>query len=99
MPQAAQVADAPRVILPLRASTNPSEPALSVTIPSGPPSDTDSFDSSISLVDAPSSPMSDDIESYYQEIREQARPTAASVRPAQEADYVMLYDSSSSESD
>ena len=98
MPQAAHVAGAPRVVLPPRAATNLSEPTLSITIPSGPPSETDSFESSISLVDAPSSPISDDIESYYREVREHAaatRPTAPPAGPVREGDYVMLFDSSS----
>ena len=102
MPQAAQVDDAPRVVLPPRLATNPSEPTLSVTIPSGPPSETDSFESSISLVDAPESPISEELEAYYREVREHAvvvAPPAIVLRPVHEGDYVMLYDSSSSESD
>jgi len=99
MPQAAQDADGPRVVLPPRTGTAPSEPTLSVTMPSSPHSDTDSFDSSISLVDAPSSPISDDLEEYFREVREHvSRPTATAQR-AQEPEYVMLYDSASSESD
>ncbi|KZT72898.1 hypothetical protein DAEQUDRAFT_754913 [Daedalea quercina L-15889] len=101
MPQAAEIDNAPRVVLPSRAVTDASGPTLSATLPSGPPSETDSFDSSLSLVDAPSSPVSitDDIEAYYAEIREHVSRPMATARPLQEPEYVMLYDSASSESD
>lgn len=65
---------------------------LSVTIPSGPPSDSGSFDSSISLVDAPTSPISDDDEAVYEDSRSHVTPPSARV---QDVEYVMLYESSS----
>ncbi|KAH9837268.1 uncharacterized protein C8Q71DRAFT_757514 [Rhodofomes roseus] len=100
MPQAAQsqIADAPRVLPPRTTTTAPSEPA-SATLPSSPLSDTDSFDSSISLVDAPSSPISDDFEEYFRELRGHVSRPEAAARRALEPEYVMLYDSASSESD
>lgn len=69
----------------------------STTVPSSPASDDGSFDSSMSLIDAPSSPSIEglDDEDIFQDSREIV------VSPANEAshdiEYVVLYDTSSSE--
>ncbi|GBE77445.1 hypothetical protein SCP_0103200 [Sparassis crispa] len=72
--------------------------SLSVTIPSGPTSDSGSFDSSASLIDAPSSPFSDDDDdAVYEDSR--SHDIVSPAQPRQETEYVMLYESSSSEED
>ncbi|KAH9951018.1 hypothetical protein B0H21DRAFT_685870 [Amylocystis lapponica] len=71
-------------------------PALSVTIPSGPPSEDGSFSSSISLVDLPS-PTSDDDDEVYEDSRSRLVGSQEEQQQVREVEYVMLYDSASSE--
>jgi len=80
-----------------RATTVESIHALSTTLPSGSLSEDGSFDSSISLIDAPVSPVSDDEddEAMYEDSRSHVGPSP--VEDVQEIEYVLLYDSSSSE--
>lgn len=66
----------------------------SITIPSAPSS---IGGSSISLLDAVSSTSSDDDDAMYEDSRSQEVPTPEA--PVQDAEYVMLFDSSSSEDD
>ena len=70
--------------------------ASSITIPSAPPSDDGSFESSISLIDAPSSPSIADDDAIYEASRSQVQATTGD-RP-RDLEYVVLYDTSSSSS-
>ncbi|GJE89466.1 ZZ-type zinc finger-containing protein [Phanerochaete sordida] len=79
------------------ARTHPSESAPATTVPSSPLSDDGSFDSSLSLIDAPSSPS---IASADDEIFQDSRSAvdAASLADAaRDMEYVVLYDTTSSE--
>lgn len=97
MPQPAQESTAPLGLARERTETIDSAPTLSVTLPSIPPSETGSFDSSISLVDAPVSPLDDDDddEAIYEDSR--SHVVVSPVQRVQEVEYVLLYDSASSE--
>jgi len=98
MPQPAQERTAPLGEARERDDTIDSAHTLSATLPSTPPSETDSFDSSISLVDAPVSPLDDDDdddEAIYEDSR--SHVVISPVQRVQEVQYVLLYDSSSSE--
>lgn len=69
----------------------------STTVLSGPPSDDGSFDSSMSLIDAPSSPSIegiDDDEDLFQDSRE---IVVSPIDAPRDIEYVVLYDTSSSE--
>lgn len=66
----------------------------SVTAPSGALSDDGSFDSSISLIDVPSSPSANDDDDLYQDSRTHI---TSPVGRSNEVEYVVLYDTSSSE--
>lgn len=68
--------------------------APSTTVPSSPLSDDGSFDSSLSLIDAPSSPS---IASADDEIFQDSREAASPVDPTRDMEYVVLYDTTSSE--
>jgi next to BRCA1 gene 1 protein len=82
-----------------RASANISVPGTSISIPSTPPSDDGSFDSSISLINIPSSPsINDEDDEDYQDSRSRLASVATS--PAileRDLEYVVLYDTSSEE--
>ena len=87
---------APSLATGTRVSGEASAPTF--TNPSGPVSDDGSLDSSISLVDMPSSPsspssLSDD--EIYEDSRTHLVPTAVSAHPG-DVEYVVLYDTSSS---
>ncbi|TCD64312.1 hypothetical protein EIP91_004259 [Steccherinum ochraceum] len=81
----------PRPLEDVEAAVNtPASP--SITIPSNPPSDDGSFESSISLIDAPSSPSIGEDEAIY----EDSRSNAFAERP-RDLEYVVLYDTSDEE--
>ncbi|CAL1694541.1 unnamed protein product [Somion occarium] len=84
---------------PVFNSAGPSAAATSFTTPSSPPSDDGSFDSSVSLLDAPSSPSDDEDEAIYHDSRSRILPTPAEVPVTVDHDieYVVLYDTSSEE--
>ncbi|CCM03800.1 uncharacterized protein FIBRA_05948 [Fibroporia radiculosa] len=92
MPRSMENISAPAEAIPRCATTVDSAP----TLPSSPPSEDGSLDSSMSLVDVPSSPISDDDEDAYADSRSRF---VSPNNHAQEVEYVMLYDSSSSEDD
>lgn len=97
MPQPAEGASAglPTVV-DEHFATADSAPTVSATLPSSPPSEDGSFDSSVS-VDAPDSPLSDEEEEMYEDSR--SHMVAAPNARVQDPDYVLLYDSASSEDD
>ena len=83
-----------------RASAGMSIPTSSLTIPSAPPSDDGSFDSSISLINIPSSPSIDDDDEDYQDSRSRIAtvpPSPAAIE--RDLEYVVLYETSTSESE
>ncbi|PCH34161.1 hypothetical protein WOLCODRAFT_160653 [Wolfiporia cocos MD-104 SS10] len=97
MPQPVQDQPAsPAAPRPQRSDTTGSEFTVSVTVPSRPSSDTGSFNSSISLVDVPASPVSDDDDAVYEHSRSVVVTNPADrVNRVQDVEYVMLYESSS----
>lgn len=87
---------APSMGAATRASTGLSIPSL--TDPSAPLSDDGSFDSSMSLVNVPSSPSIDEEDDeIYQDSR--SRIAASPTMLERDLEYVVLYDTSSSGDD
>lgn len=92
------------VIMPSAATTQTHTPPASTgvsgppstAVPSSPLSDDGSFDSSLSLIDAPVSSIEDEDEEIFQDSRERVVATPVD-GPAQDMEYVVLYDTSSSE--
>jgi len=80
-------------------SVAPPASVSSVTIPSNPPSDDGSFDSSVSLIEVPSDDEDDAMyeDAMYEDSR--SRVIVSPVPRARELDYVVLYDTSSSGED
>lgn len=96
----------PVIEVPTLTSAGPTAEATSLTTPSHPPSDDGSFDSSISLLDAPSSPSDEEDEAIYHDTRSRILPTPAepttrtppqATIQEQDIEYVVLYDTSSEE--
>lgn len=84
--------------VPALTSAGPTAAATSLTTPSHPPSDDGSFDSDISLLDAPSSPSDEEDEAIYHDTRSRFLPpqVEAPAEPTtieQDLEYVVLYDS------
>ncbi len=87
-------------------SAGVSNAGTSITIPSAPRSDNGSdisFDSSISLINIPSSPSVDDDDEVYQDSRSHVEVAASSIVPSpavieRDLEYVVLYDTSSNSS-
>ncbi|KAL4246320.1 hypothetical protein ABKN59_008948 [Abortiporus biennis] len=83
-------------VTPSFPSGDPSARASSLTIPSNPPSDDGSFDSSVSLIDAPMS-SDDEDEAIYQDSR--SRVLVPPTGNNHDQEYIVLYDTGSSEED
>ena len=79
-----------------RATTVHRFSSSSLTIPSAPPSD---GGSSISLLDVPSSSSSDDDDEIYVDSRSHVVTSPTEIQVGPDVEYVMLFDSSSSEDD
>lgn len=73
-----------------------SGPALSFTIPSGPPSEDGSFASSASLINVPSSPEDEEDDAAFEDSR--SHIIESPLEHPRDLEYVVLYDTSSSES-
>ncbi|THH31949.1 hypothetical protein EUX98_g2227 [Antrodiella citrinella] len=84
----------PRPLESIAATANAPGSGSSITVLSNPPSDDGSFESSISLLDAPSSPSVEGDDAIYEDSR-----TNAAVNRPRDLEYVVLYDTSSSEED
>ena len=96
---ASSIVVAPTIDLPTLTS-RPTVATTTLTTPSHPPSDDGSFDSSLSLLDAPSSPSDDEDEAIYRDTRVRLLPTEVQpIQPTtleQDIEYVVLYDTASS---
>lgn len=81
----------PRPLDHAMSATNMPGSASSTTIPSAPPSDDGSFESSISLINAPSSPSIGEDEAIYEDSR-----ASVHLEHPRDMEYVVLYDTTSS---
>ena len=70
--------------------------ASSITIPSNPPSDDGSFESSMSLIDAPSSPSIVDDDAIYEASRSHVVVSGGAGERPRDLEYVVLYDEDTS---
>lgn len=89
----------PTIEMPILTS-RPTVATSTLTTPSHPLSDDGSFDSSISLLDAPSSPSDEEDEAIYHDTRSRILPVPVAPEPTtreQDIEYVVLYDTTSEE--